>query len=61
MELDDHLMRLSDTQVFCAYCGVVTEHKQYDNGRQRLYLCSACATLTTSSGRDRAAARAAKG
>lgn len=61
MELDSHLMRLGDAQVFCAYCGSVTEHKQYDNGRQRLYLCSVCATLTTSSGRDRAATRADQG
>ncbi|GEM_PF-6369901 len=60
MELDCQLTRMGDAEVFCAYCSATTEHKQYHNGRHRLYLCAACATLTTSNSRDRAAARAIK-
>lgn len=54
MDLESHLNKLSDAQLFCSHCASATDHRQYDNGRQRLYLCSVCATLTTSKGRDRA-------
>jgi hypothetical protein len=51
MELDRSLTRRADIDLPCDDCRTVTPHRRYCNSRHELFLCSACATLTTSAGR----------
>lgn len=47
MTLDGTLLRLDDIQRPCGPCGTVTGQRQYDNGRQRIFVCIGCAMIST--------------
>lgn len=53
MDLDCTLFRLDDALQPCPSCGAEVAHRQYDNGRQHLFVCTACAMVWTVPHSDR--------